>query len=465
VDANKLRESLRPGIMALSSYTHPMLPGICERLEIPFPAQAVSKKDRMREAFDALPDSGLQRAAELFLENHQPGARYRNELQEIMWAGLPVPDIDKKTRREIARALRDEELFLDGDRFDELLDRLWVLDDGNSGLFEAVFLKQEVPDRSLRKKIEKHVHMNPEDWTVETLFAELGALDCSHKRFGLFLEGLASADVRPDELSQRHFAEVVNGVLRACAAELRETEFRDGYPCFSLVHIHGSNKGKPKNLIFASQVKPDLRFRDAIDNDVEIVTNADKVLIYDRPIGKRGLIWSDVQTWWAETNGITSDKRAKVTLYRRLEASLPSDSPPQRLLFTSYHEHFGPAIPLLPALLPEVWLYWDPKTVRERGRDALLRFRMDFLLLLPGSARVVVEVDGKQHYADDQGRAAPAIYAAMAAADRELRLAGYDVFRFGAVELQGESGKVAANSFFDALFKRYGIVIPTAIRS
>jgi Protein of unknown function (DUF559) len=154
-----------------------------------------------------------------------------------------------------------------------------------------------------------------------------------------------------------------------------------------------------------------------------------------------------------------------VTLYRRLEASLPSDSPPQRLLFTSYHEHFGAAIPLLPALLPEVWLYWDPKTVRERGRDALLRFRMDFLLLLPGSARVVVEVDGKQHYADDQGRAAPAIYAAMAAADRELRLAGYDVFRFGAVELQGESGKVAASSFFDALFKRYGIVIPTAIRS
>ncbi len=437
-----------------------MLPGICAKLGMPFPAQAVSKKDRMKEAFDALPDSGLQATAELFLEQHPPGARYRNELQDMLWADLLTPEIDKKTRRDIARALCGEELFLDADRFDELLDRLWVLNGGNSGLFEAVFLQQQVPDRSLRKKIEKHVHMNPEDWSTETLFAELGALDCSHKRFALFLEGLASAEVRPDEPSQRHFVEVVNGVLKGCAAELRESEFRDGYPCFSMVHIHGSSRGKPKNLIFGSQVKPDLRFRDAIDNDVEIVTNADKVLIYDRSIGKKGLIWSDLQSWWAETNGIANDKKAKVTLYRRLEASLPTNSPPQRLLFRSYYEHFSPAIPALPALLPEVWLHWDPKTARERGRDALLRFRMDFLLLLPGGARVVLEVDGKRHYADGDGRAAPTIYGAMAAADRELRLVGYDVFRFGAAELQGEPGKTAANSFFDALFKRYGINIP-----
>ncbi|MFB7225150.1 hypothetical protein [Streptomyces sp. NPDC056227] len=29
-----------------------------------------------------------------------------------------------------------------------------------------------------------------------------------------------------------------------------------------------------------------------------------------------------------------------------------------------------------PALLPEVWLHWDPKTVEERGPEALLRSRM-----------------------------------------------------------------------------------------
>jgi hypothetical protein len=94
-------------------------------------------------------------------------------------------------------------------------------------------------------------------------------------------------------------------------------------------------------------------------------------------------------------------------------------SPPQRLLFESYFKHFKQSIPLLPALLPEVWLHWDPKTVRERGADALLRFRMDFLMLLPNNVRVVIEVDGKHHYADAHGVANSVAYAAMVAADRE----------------------------------------------
>jgi hypothetical protein len=54
-------------------------------------------------------------------------------------------------------------------------------------------------------------------------------------------------------------------------------------------------------------------------------------------------------------------------------------------------------------LLPEVWLHWDYETARERGRDALLRFRMDFLLLLPHGQRVVLEVDGSHQYASPDG--------------------------------------------------------------
>lgn len=58
----------------------------------------------------------------------------------------------------------------------------------------------------------------------------------------------------------------------------------------------------------------------------------------------------------------------------------------------------------LPALLPEIWLHWDAKTAYERGRDALLRFRMDFLRLLPHGQRVVLEVDGSHRYASPDGR-------------------------------------------------------------
>lgn len=82
-------------------------------------------------------------------------------------------------------------------------------------------------------------------------------------------------------------------------------------------------------------------------------------------------------------------------------------------------------------------MHWDPQTIRLRGKDALFRFRMDFLLLLPNHSRVVIEVDGQHHYAKE-GRPSPAVYAENMRADRDLKLSGYEVFRFGADELQDE---------------------------
>jgi very-short-patch-repair endonuclease len=315
-------------------------------------------------------------------------------------------------------------------------------------------------DRSLRAAINQHVHRNPEDWSVEDLFDKLGAFDASDRRFALFIEGLASSEVRPDEAAQRRFVQIVNGSLQGCGVEMRESDAEDGYPIFTVVSTLAASMGRPKNLIFASSVKPDIRFRDAVNNDIEIVTNADKVLVYDRPISVDGLRWRDLQSWWSETEKIADGDTAKKTLYRRLKASLPKNSPSQVLLFDAFHHGFGSAIPDLPVLLPEVWLHWDPKTVRERGPDALLRFRMDFLLLLPSGARAVVEVDGKHHYARDDGQADGALYAAMVAGDRELKLAGYEVFRFGAEELQGDKARGVVKEFFDRLFKRYGVIVP-----
>ena len=279
-----------------------------------------------------------------------------------------------------------------------LLDRLWVLDDARSASW---------PDdsTSLRAHIERHVFRNPGDWTAEDLFEQLGAFEAGDARFGQFLEGLVSADVIPDEPAQRRVVDIVNPRLRAAGAELRETGTDGGYPVFSVVSTRAARTRRPKNLIFASLAKPDIRFANAIDNDIEIVENADKVLVYDRPIGGDGLRWRDLQAWWKDTQQIADDDEAKRSLYQRLASSLPGNSPPQRNLFDLYHEIHGSAVPDLPALLPEVWLHWDPKTARERGRDALLRFRMDFLLLLPHGQRVVLEVDGSHHFTSPDGTA------------------------------------------------------------
>jgi len=449
-----LRDVIRPHVLALSNAgTHSMLPTICEQIALPVPDCEGSKRERISASFDALPDADLPRVAERFLELHPPSPNIRNEIQDILWAKTASPEIPKRFRREVARALAVEDLYLDTQRFGDLLDRLWVLDDDDPF---AVF---GGADHSLRAGIQQHVYRNPEDWSAEDLFDKLGAFDASDRRFAFFLEGLASSDVRPDEAAQRRFVQTVNAPLSGCGVEMRESGTEGGYPVFAIVSTHQAVKGRPKNLIFASPAKPDLRFRDAVNNDVEIVTNADKVLVYDRPINSDGLRWRDLQSWWSEIKGIPNDDNAKKTLYRRLYDSLPKNSPPQSQVFKAFYRGFSSAVPDLPALLPEVWLHWDAKTVRERGPHALLRFRMDFLLLLPQGVRVVLEVDGKHHYARDDGMADSTRYATMMAADRELKLAGYHVFHFGAAELQGNAGDTIVKEFFAALFKRYGVAV------
>lgn len=76
---------------------------------------------------------------------------------------------------------------------------------------------------------------------------------------------------------------------------------------------------------------------------------------------------------------------------------------------------------------------------------------MDFLLLLPLHRRAVIELDGIQHFADSDDRADPARYAEMASADRELRLAGYEVYRFGGHEI---ADKDKAAVLLDVFFNR-----------
>ena len=331
--------------------------------------------------------------------------------------------------------------------------RLWVLDDD---LFS--WLTCEGSTTSLRARIEQHVFRNPGDWTTEYLFEQLGAFEATDARFARFLEGLVSADVIPDEPAQRRIVDTVNPHLHSWGLELRETGDDGGYPVFSVVSTRAARNRQPKNLIFATLAKPDIRFRDAVNNDIEIVENADKVLVYEQSIGSDGIRWRDLQAWWMDREQLADETDAKKSLYQRLIRSLPPNSPPQRNLYELYHEIYGSAVPDLPALLPEVWLHWDWKTVRDRGPQALLRFRMDFLLLLSRGQRVVIEVDGSQHFTGPDGKPDGIKYATNIRGDRDLKLSGYEVFRFGATELQDrERARTLLQQFFADLFRRFEV--------
>lgn len=220
----------------------------------------------------------------------------------------------------------------------------------------------------------------------------------------------------------------------------------------------GGGVGTPaKNLIFAANgPKPELVLRDAVNNDIEITRNAQYCLVYDRPIPADGLRYQHLIDWWREHEGVAADvddRRVGRDLHQRLRASL-GDNKAEQLLFDQYAHRYQDGAFDTPALIPQVYLHYDPQTQKARDRAGegkeLARQRMDFLILFSDRHRVVIEVDGKQHYAyDDQ--ASPALYADMVKEDRRLRLDGYELYRFGGHEFIQPDASTMLDTFFDRL--------------
>lgn len=225
----------------------------------------------------------------------------------------------------------------------------------------------------------------------------------------------------------------------------------------------GGVDGEFKNLIFAADdPKPELVFVDAVSNDVKITKHADRCLVYARRLPAAGLTWRDLISWWRDVRADllnATDVEVGQDLYRRLFASL--DSEPERIVFRAYCSFYRRLAGFdLPALVPQVYLHYDPYVAKYRhGPAALARQRMDFLLLLPRRERVVIEVDGVQHYAEGE-RPSPRLYSEMVAEDRRLRLCGYDVFRFGGYELNLPRAGEHVLEFFQQLFVQRGVAAP-----
>lgn len=220
--------------------------------------------------------------------------------------------------------------------------------------------------------------------------------------------------------------------------------------------------GEMKNIIFGSTgAKPEIVLRDAINNVIEVVRYSEFSLIYNRPLTEAGLTWGELVSWWKAEKGLDekTDQAVAEDLYERLFKSLGSKV--ECVLFENYCARYrGDDGKRKPALLPQVYLHYDPLTVKERramGKpDRLGSERMDFLLLLPNNIRIVIEVDGKQHYAEGDV-ASPRLYSKMMAEDRALRLKGYDVYRFGGSEMGAAEAPVTLRKFFDDLEARYRV--------
>lgn len=305
-----------------------------------------------------------------------------------------------------------------------------------------------------------------EPYSHRDLLDGYGLREWPDKRLFVFVQALVDPRVRRGD-DQAEWVDLINGILGADGFALEESGRLSGHPVYAVSKRSGGVGGRPKNLIFAANgPKPELGLGDALNNDVVILKHAEHCLVYDDWIPDEGLLWIDLVNWWSGLSGGERDAPCvRQALGNRLLLSLASEA--ERNLFREYFRQFSAVLQdALPALIPQVYLHYDPLTIRQlRARGDGKRFpvqRMDFLLLLPGRARVVLEVDGKQHYSEGEGavaRPSPKRYAETVASDRLLRLAGYEVYRFGGYELVDEArAKDVIGQFMTTLFRRHGVL-------
>jgi len=465
-ERSRLEKELRQGIAdALHAESAHDLPDRCVKLGLaPGTGEEAynSKRTYVKKRLEAFNETALLDLAQKVLEIHHNAALEDLVSERLLPADLRLSEI---TRRKVLKILNSvDELYGDLGR-SGVQDRLDILAPSwgrasDSGVFLRSFLDDFL----------QH-YLRNDDWDHACLLEQCGALTCAHDRFIRLINSVLRPEARTGK-EQEALAQQLDEVLKPDGYAVEQVGSVSGHQIYEVVRHNSGVAGRPKNLIFASiGAKPDIVLRDAINNDLQIVRNAELCLVYDRPLSSsHGLTWLSLAEWWQQHEGISDLEIARRKLGERLLQSLPVNSPGEHALFKTYFKEFAPKLgDRLPALLPQVYLHYDPMTMKQRGAaPALARHRMDFLLLLPDRVRVVLEVDGQQHYAVD-GHASPARYASMIKEDRDLRLKGYELYRFGGAEFSdsiaggqtisvGNDSARTVKSFFERLFTRHGVL-------
>ena len=428
----------------------------------------VGKGEYLRKITSATSDHSIISVAKQMLTSY-PGTRSKlsgpdlQSIQDSLWwiASNGIQRISTVTRYRIAESL-------EGTRFWGRLDfrELFtpILPVIANGLTPTIgndgFLYQE----SFSTFISLFFHQKPTEpvqmlrISVRDYLQSLGLTGWPDERFCLLMERIVHPEVQQPDI-QQELVEKFNMLLQCEAYELWPEGMRGGLPVYKVRRRGAGVFGSPKYIIFASiGPKPDIVIEDAVNMDIRVVRYADQCLVYDQPPSNGDLTWQMLLEWWATLKGAdpnSVDIRRGLGL--RLRESLQSE--PERIFFDTYFKEFRPKLGCdLPALLPQVYLHYDPRSRHERGRPVLVRQRMDFLMLLRNAARIVLEIDGVQHYADDNGVASPHRYAEMVAEDRRIRAIGYEVYRFGGGEfMTPERAYKTIVAFFEELFDRHGI--------
>lgn len=364
-----------------------------------------------------------------------------------------------------------------------ILDDLVVIGSCAGGQSAVEFVKRVCPDIEETGQHDRHTisvidniarHMDRfSDWSFSYLFDTiLDLLNVPDEKFIYFCEQYVNPIFRrrrhdEDEgwidISQECI-EAINRGLSNAGMSLQPIGQVADRTKYRVLAINQGTQEPIKNIIFAAKYKPDIVLDDALSNDIKVV-NANGALIYDQGIPANGISWETLESWYKLLDFDNTEKQMTLLFYNCL------DSKPEQLFYKAYLSYLNSHGKHIPAIIPQVYMYYDPKTKAQREWQIFEHQKMDFMMIISPSQRIVFEIDGQQHYAEDKVApgtqckhyASPVRYAEMMKAHREMSLAGYDVYRFGGRELwvnsETSEEEIISNLslFFDKLFEKYHI--------
>ncbi|MCY6958420.1 AbiJ-related protein [Clostridium brassicae] len=350
------------------------------------------------------------------------------------------------TRRKIINWLSNQSLIEGKLRIDEMLSLSWNLE----------CIPSSYGHKNANEDILQHMVRNDDLSYKEMFEVVLSAMYVSDKKFIDLIQTIVHPRIR-EGFEQKTYVDKLNNFLIKDGYKLINTKSISGEPIFTVEKISQGIDGKIKNLIFAAYgTKPDIVIEDSLTNDVKIIGEENKCLVYTLPISNEGLSWHDLVTWWNKGNE-EYELCVEQELFKRMELSL--DSEPEKMFMKTYYNNLHKLKNnKLPALIPQIYCHYDPKSAKMRNGQIYVHQRMDFLLLISNNRRVVIEIDGKQHYSVGD-KSSPELYSKMVEDDRKLKFYGYDVFRFGGFEFVNTSEiqrKIV--QFIQDLYKYYDLI-------
>lgn len=152
-----------------------------------------------------------------------------------------------------------------------------------------------------------------------------------------------------------------------------------------------------------------------IDVTQEWIDVINRVLIYEQGIPADGISWKILAEWYELLEIDNTEKQMARVFYECL------NSEPERIFYKAYISYLKKHTKNTPALLPQVYMYYNSKTKSQRDWQIFEQQKMDFMMTISLSQRMVFEIDGSQHYAEDdvapgtqyKHYASPARYAEM----------------------------------------------------